>query len=77
MRELDEFLCHVVNRLNLDESSLIITSDHGNIEDSCIPGHTANLVPGLFWGPIRSRVAGRSQLDLTEIAPLIEAIVGE
>ncbi len=75
LRELDQFLSHVVDRLDLGESSLVITSDHGNIEDSCMPGHTVNPVPGLFWGPIRSRVAGRSRLDLTEIAPLIEACV--
>jgi len=77
VRELDQFLSHVVDRLDLDESSLIITSDHGNIEDSCVPGHTVNSVPGLFWGPIRSLVASRSQLDLTEIAPLIEACATE
>ncbi len=75
LRELDEFLSHVVHRLDLDDSSLIITSDHGNIEDSCVPGHTVNPVPGLFWGPIRARIEGRSRLDLTEIAPLIEACV--
>ncbi|RPJ56646.1 MAG: peptidase, partial [Acidobacteria bacterium] len=73
VRELDEFLSHVVDRLDLEDSSLVITSDHGNIEDSCVAGHTANPVPGLFWGPIQERVNGRSRLDLTEIAPLIEA----
>jgi hypothetical protein len=75
MRELDEFLSHVVNRLDLEASSLVVTSDHGNVEDSCSTGHTANPVPGLFWGPIREGLNGRSRLDLTEIAPLIEEAV--
>lgn len=75
LRELDEFLFNVVNRLDLDDSSLVITSDHGNIEDSCVRQHTVNPVPGLFWGPIRTKLDGRSRLDLTEIAPLIEAAV--
>jgi 2,3-bisphosphoglycerate-independent phosphoglycerate mutase len=75
LRELDRFLSHVVDGVDLDESSLVITSDHGNIEDSCVPAHTVNPVPGLFWGPLRSLIAGRSRLDLTEIAPLIEACV--
>lgn len=77
LRELDEFLSHVVEGLDLEESSLVITSDHGNVEDSCVSGHTVNAVPGLFWGPIRKQVEGRSRLDLTEIAGLIEACVGE
>jgi len=77
VRELDQFLSHVVARLDLEDTSLIITSDHGNIEDSCVPGHTANPVPGLFWGPVRANLDGRSRLDLTEIAPLIEAAVAE
>jgi len=75
LRHLDEFLSHVLNRIDLDDSSLVITSDHGNIEDSCVSGHTANAVPGLFWGPIRTLLDGRARLDLTEIAPLIEAAV--
>jgi len=75
VRELDRFLSRVVDRLDLEDSSLVITSDHGNIEDSCVAGHTVNPVPGLFWGPIRDRVNGRSRLDLTEIAALIEGCV--
>lgn len=75
LRSLDEFLFHVVCGMDVDESSLVITSDHGNVENSCVPGHTMNPVPGLFWGPIRSRIEGIRQLDLTSITPLIEAVV--
>jgi len=77
LSELDEFLFHVVSGMELDKGSLVITSDHGNIEDSCLPGHTMNDVPGLFWGPIRDQLDGMHRLDLTQVAPMIETCIRE
>ncbi len=52
LEELDSFLFHVVSLMNFEESSLIVTSDHGNIEDMSTRQHTNNMVPLLLWGKI-------------------------
>jgi hypothetical protein len=54
--------------------TLLLTSDHGNLEDSTRRTHTANPVPLLVVGPQAERFAGlRSILDVT---PAILATLG-
>jgi bisphosphoglycerate-independent phosphoglycerate mutase (AlkP superfamily) len=51
-----------------DEQGLIIlTSDHGNIEDMSERSHTRNLVPTLVVGSARHRITA-SLSDLTDFA---------
>jgi 2,3-bisphosphoglycerate-independent phosphoglycerate mutase len=69
--DLDTFLAEVVEVLDLSTTSLVVTSDHGNIEEARHRQHTANPVPTLLWGPVRRLSEGRTTLDLTEIAPLL------
>jgi phosphopentomutase len=33
------------------EATVVVCSDHGNIEDSAFKGHTTNPVPLLVFGP--------------------------
>lgn len=47
--ELDEFLRAVVERLGPDDG-LLVTSDHGNLEDLSIRQHTCAQVPVLGFG---------------------------
>jgi 2,3-bisphosphoglycerate-independent phosphoglycerate mutase len=75
LSKLDRFLTEAVRGLNLEQHSLVVTSDHGNVEDSSAPPHTLNPVPTLLWGPIRNLARDRSQLEITDIAPLIERCV--
>jgi bisphosphoglycerate-independent phosphoglycerate mutase (AlkP superfamily) len=56
-----------------DRSDLILlTSDHGNMEDMDVRGHTLNPVPGLLIGPaeLRARLAPQMS-DLTDVAPAV------
>ena len=56
-----------------DEAGLIlITSDHGNLENLGMRGHTVNPVPALLIGapPLRRRFAAGLR-DLTDVAPAI------
>ncbi len=54
--------------------TLLLTSDHGNIEDSVAPGHTRNPVPLLVVGPASYMFA--SVVDTAGVAaPLIDALV--
>jgi hypothetical protein len=54
--------------------TILLTSDHGNLEDSTRRTHTANPVPLLVVGPQADRFVGlRSILDVT---PAILAVLG-
>ncbi len=70
---LDRFLRAVVAGLGAGDS-LVVTSDHGNLEDLSTRNHTRAPVPVLGFGPAAERVEGVR--DLTEIAPLLLGLVG-
>ena len=62
----------VLTGIDLDRTSVILTSDHGNIEDLSTRNHTLNMVPTIVWGRDQNRIASRIR-TLADIAP---AIVG-
>jgi len=72
---LDRFLGAAVEESDLSDTLIVLTSDHGNIEDSRTPSHTRNPVPTLVVGEKREEVAGRIR-DLTHLAPAILAWFG-
>lgn len=51
------------------EATLLITSDHGNLEDPTVKGHTYNPVPLIVWGP--GAALFTAVHDLTGITPAI------
>ncbi|HEX2926474.1 MAG TPA: peptidase [Ruminiclostridium sp.] len=53
---LDSFLDELLKQMNLDEDVLIITSDHGNIEDLSVHTHTMNKVPVIVLGKRAEKV---------------------
>lgn len=68
--ELAEFIRETLKRLDLENTTFILTSDHGNIEDLSIRTHTLNKVPTIFWGR-RNREISRQVRDLSDITPAI------
>ncbi len=68
---VDELLAGVLERP--DGMTVLITSDHGNIEDDRTTGHTTNPVPTLAIGP--GREAFRSVTAITDVAHAILAVV--
>lgn len=72
--ELASFVRAVLARLDLARTTVILTSDHGNVEDLSTRNHTLNPVPTLAWGPARERVA-RSVRTLADITPAIVEIL--
>lgn len=56
--------------LDLNRTTVILTSDHGNIEDLSTRNHTLNAVPTIIWGSARARVARRIR-SLADITPAI------
>jgi hypothetical protein len=52
------------------EDTLLVTSDHGNVESLAAPAHTYNPVPLLVAGPAAAAFAGAE--NIAEIADMIE-----
>lgn len=67
---LAEFIRKTLNLIDLEKTTFILTSDHGNIEDLSIRNHTLNDVPTIIWGRKRKEVA-ESIKDLSDLTPAI------
>lgn len=68
---LDCFIGSIIDNLDLENTLLIVTSDHGNLEDSTTGSHTLNPVPLLLAGAGCHKLPPVS--DLTGVAPLVFA----
>ena len=67
---LDEFVDAITSGLAPDTETLLITSDHGNLEDLSTRGHTTNPVPLIVSGKGHARLVDGVS-DLAGIAPAI------
>ena len=66
----DQVLNGLLDNWDLDDGLILITSDHGNMEDLSVRRHTTNPVPLLLIGTNNSRSRFfRSTDDLTSITP--------
>jgi 2,3-bisphosphoglycerate-independent phosphoglycerate mutase len=75
---MDGVLCGLMEEGAGQALTIIITSDHGNMEDMSVRGHTRNCVPGIVVGPPDVRaVFFRQAHDLTGFASAILEVVGE
>ncbi len=70
LQQVDEFWGGIVSVMNPQQDLVIITSDHGNIEDWSFKGHTLNPVPTILIGTHREQAAEKIHA-LTDIAPTI------
>ena len=70
LASLARFIRELLVRLDLERTTVILTSDHGNIEDLTIRNHTLHQVPTIIWGVNRERIAARIQ-TLADITPAI------
>jgi len=78
MEIFDDVLKGLVDAWDMSEGLVLVTSDHGNMEDLSTRRHTDMKVPGLVIGSQPERAAFTAGLtDLTHIAPRIaSAILG-
>jgi 2,3-bisphosphoglycerate-independent phosphoglycerate mutase len=74
--ELAEFVREVLRRINPEKTTVILTSDHGNIEDLSVRTHTLNDVPTICRGRRDREIAARIK-DLTDITPSIIKLLTE
>ncbi|MBD2256997.1 metalloenzyme [Pseudanabaena sp. FACHB-2040] len=71
---VDAFLESVITHLP-SHVTLVVSSDHGNLEDLSTKKHTLNPVPLLVVG--KAAAAFQSVTDLTGITPTILSLVGQ
>jgi hypothetical protein len=73
LERLDAFLGAVLANLR-DGASLVVCSDHGNLEDATTKAHTRNPVPLLVVGPGAEWFVEAEAI--TDVAPLILSLLG-
>jgi 2,3-bisphosphoglycerate-independent phosphoglycerate mutase len=71
---VDELLAGVLEAAD-GSTTVVVVSDHGNLEDDRSSAHTTNPVPTLAIGPRRE--AFRHVRDLTHVAPAMLAALGQ
>ena len=74
LARLAAMIRNLLEKLDLDRTTVILTSDHGNIEDLSTRSHTLNAVPTIVWGARRQQVAARIH-NLADITPCIVTLL--
>jgi 2,3-bisphosphoglycerate-independent phosphoglycerate mutase len=74
IERLDRFVGAAVAHADLATTLVVLTSDHGNIEDARTRAHTTNPVPALFIGAGRDLIRDRLHA-ITDVAPACLALL--
>jgi len=74
-RRVEALVDAVLRCVDLERHEVVVTSDHGNLEEADHPRHTLNPVPLLTWGPRSARLVEHAA-DLTHVAPAILQCLG-
>jgi predicted AlkP superfamily pyrophosphatase or phosphodiesterase len=70
VQQLDRLIKHLVHLLDKKKDTLLVTSDHGNLEDGNTHYHTYNPVPLITWGLSSGELRDRID-NLTDVTPAI------
>ncbi len=70
VRALDRLVGALLGSLDKKKDTLLLTSDHGNLEDHSLRGHSRNPVPLIAWGRHGDFLRGRIG-NLSDVAPAI------
>ncbi|MBT3240381.1 MAG: hypothetical protein HON98_10340 [Chloroflexi bacterium] len=77
LESFDGVMGGLLDHWNDEEGLILITSDHGNMEDLSVRKHTMNQVPGLVIGSRELRKKFTQNMNnLTDIAPAILNLYG-
>ena len=77
LQNLALMIRELLTLLDLHNTTVILTSDHGNIEDLSSRNHTLNDVPTIVWGAGRQPLATRIN-TLADITPaIIQRVLGD
>jgi 2,3-bisphosphoglycerate-independent phosphoglycerate mutase len=67
---LDTLIGTLLGSLDKKEDTLVLTSDHGNLEDFYLHGHSGNPVPLIAWGKHGARLR-RKIKSISDVTPAI------
>lgn len=73
---LDRFLGYILEQTNGGKTLLVITSDHGNLEDLSHKGHTLNDVPALIKGPPEFIKEAEGMEGIGDVTNLVKKFLG-
>jgi hypothetical protein len=78
IEKFDLVLKGLINNWDFENDAILITSDHGNMEDLSTRRHTANQVPAIFIGPpeIHSDFS-KNIRSIGDIAPFIFELLND
>ena len=74
--KLAEMIRAVLETVDFGTTTVILTSDHGNLEDLSVRTHTLNPVPTIVWGRRRAQAAKMIR-SLADITPCIIELLSE
>jgi len=70
VRDLDTLIGTLLATLDKNQDTLVLTSDHGNLEDYPTRGHSRNPVPLIAWGKHGARLRKKIK-SISDVAPAI------
>jgi hypothetical protein len=70
IKNLDRLIGSLISHLEREQDTLLITSDHGNIENHTHRSHTLNPVPLLAWGKEAGLLRNRIE-SLQDVTPAV------
>ena len=74
LERFDSVIAGVLTAWDWSQGMVLITSDHGNIEDLAVRTHTRNPVPTILIGQEHARLAVKVR-DLTDVAPIVRDFI--
>jgi hypothetical protein len=78
LKNLDEVINGLLGLWDLENDLIILTSDHGNVENISGRKHTLNPVPALIIGPLQTRrVFTRRPKNITSFYPALLEILSK
>lgn len=76
IHKLGRFVSHFLQLIDLSEITVILTSDHGNIEDLSTKSHSLNPAMTFTWGKHKKQIAEKLK-SITDITPAIVSMFSE
>jgi predicted AlkP superfamily pyrophosphatase or phosphodiesterase len=74
IRRLEEFIEAFLEKTDLDRTLVVLSSDHGNIEDLSVRTHTLNPALTILWGSGSEEIAARIHTIMDVPGELLRAL---